>query len=1223
MDEQNRMSALDAFLALKDITDDDVKDMIKKPVKEKFDYALNVPSDVAEAKAKLEDNSEEELRVIDVDADSIDHIKKKEDYVGQIILRCNRCMANRFINAFELTVSDDPDVYNIEDPCPHCREAGAGYTLIGQVGDVTPEEADAMNRAEEENAKITSEKEGEVANQEVGDDVETEATFDNDEKEEEVVDVEEEPVEEKEEEEVVEESVDEESYKDEEDDGMETSVADDTEGTKYFKFDDFKDWVDDDDDSYFDLSQIDEVEPKEEKAEVEEPKAPKFKLRFKIKEAVDDDATVTVGEFISYFTDGDEIENLEIRDENGNTIFAGPAAELTEEVRNAPMDAYDTGDSAFVINTIKEYDPEENEKIVKVADIIENFKASEDPDRDEQIVIMDDDEEVKTCNKAVVETDYADRYVVSLDKPIVLNIYVRGIAAQEPEYIEETLEQAIFKANNLSARKINNSRANEYWIHEALETGEDLAFVYDNFVQDKGSALVNRFKAETGYRDALDEAYDIINAVEEDEVAQADVDAAYESAKQTVADKNLNAVVYAYTAGDGTPIVLDQPYECRDYTEAQNCIDLVRAKYHPVKICVCYAEDKGDGNVNFEDEAEVDTYADESLDTSKEACECKEGCECEEGCKCDEEADVESTEQVVEAFADKDVYCVYTETGNSNCWVSPDSVVGPKSRAAKFDTIKDAVDFISEGGTDPNWSKYYMIIRVSPNGGEEIIGLDEVDQAIHECITEQVELEEDIDQIDFGQIFDPVTLTYSGLNIDISKDDRHGYLNEWKIEVEPQLVDVLDFVGTTEDELTQADVDAIDESEFMAFLIDRYEDEAIAQAKEYYTDDDVDWDDLEETLHFKTRAELAEALKNNTRPYTVKKSEVEGFRYDVVFGRQARLEEANSAQKGELDDEVLKKFKEMLRKYGFVSGGIRDKFIYNPDETGSIRIYTFVPSGWRTKKDRFTIFYYDPDDISKFGVVTEIRDVSALDALKALPGMMADVRAFADKLKSGAIENEEEIVECDLTEAADNINVKQYGFVRAPYEDFTDDGARFTCYYYDPNKIGDTRVVLSKHIWKDSPDPEKEVFIAARYTDPATNKNTYFDDLNCVSRQTAIDGLPELKAKIDAFLSTIPEPDKVEVDEEDSGIEFDEEQFDKEINEYFDAAYDEKPLYITTEGFVDQNGQIMLNGVLSMNEEYRDIRFILKPEKRMNEGVESTVYHVTNDFSDEEFEFNF
>lgn len=121
-------------------------------------------------------------------------------------------------------------------------------------------------------------------------------------------------------------------------------------------------------------------------------------------------------------------------------------------------------------------------------------------------------------------------------------------------------------------------------------------------------------------------------------------------------------------------------------------------------------------------------------------------------------------------------------------------------------------------------------------------------------------------------------------------------------------------------------------------------------------------------------------------------------------------------------------------------------------------------------------------------------------------------------------ENEEEwesLNEAELTEADEKLNLKKYGFVRAPEEDFSDDGARFTCYWYDPEGKGDQRIRLSKHIGHYSNG--KEVFLAARYNAPETGRYKSWDDLNGVSIETAVEGLPKLKADIDKFLETIDE----------------------------------------------------------------------------------------------------
>jgi len=108
-----------------------------------------------------------------------------------------------------------------------------------------------------------------------------------------------------------------------------------------------------------------------------------------------------------------------------------------------------------------------------------------------------------------------------------------------------------------------------------------------------------------------------------------------------------------------------------------------------------------------------------------------------------------------------------------------------------------------------------------------------------------------------------------------------------------------------------------------------------------------------------------------------------------------------------------------------------------------------------------------------------------------------------------------------LTEADERINLKKYGFVRAPEKDFNDDGSRFTCYYYDPEKTGDKRIELSKLV------DRGDAYIDAQYYSPKLGKTKYFSDLNGVSISYAINKLPKLKQDLDDFLKNIDEYDTV------------------------------------------------------------------------------------------------
>lgn len=210
----------DAFLALRDVDDEAIEGMLRneKRARDSFIHegkAFSIQTgskDVEAAKKFIEEDIEDgdEIEVIDVDADTVDHLKKNTEYIGQAILCCNRCKTNRFIDMDLLTASEvDEEVFNVDDECPHCHDAGAGYSLIGQVGKVQKEEPAAETEAEE----------AEVENDAVDAD---EATFDND-----VEEIEQEP--EAESEETTEEELPEiDTFEEEpENDGMETETSED------------------------------------------------------------------------------------------------------------------------------------------------------------------------------------------------------------------------------------------------------------------------------------------------------------------------------------------------------------------------------------------------------------------------------------------------------------------------------------------------------------------------------------------------------------------------------------------------------------------------------------------------------------------------------------------------------------------------------------------------------------------------------------------------------------------------------------------------------------------------------------------------------------------------------------------------------------------------------------------------------------------------------------
>lgn len=187
----NINNVLDAFLALKDIDDEEVIGMVKNV--KKVDEGVNI-SLVTSTNAELDDarefikndkpkDEDVEIEVIDANADAIDHVKNNRDYIGQIILCCNRCHSNKFIDMTDLVPSEeDPNLYNVDEECPFCKEDGFGYRVVGQVGKVqTPIENNVETPVEDEDRVSFNTEDNNSVDDEVGfdNDVATEDNEDN------------------------------------------------------------------------------------------------------------------------------------------------------------------------------------------------------------------------------------------------------------------------------------------------------------------------------------------------------------------------------------------------------------------------------------------------------------------------------------------------------------------------------------------------------------------------------------------------------------------------------------------------------------------------------------------------------------------------------------------------------------------------------------------------------------------------------------------------------------------------------------------------------------------------------------------------------------------------------------------------------------------------------------------------------------------------------------
>lgn len=183
-DDVTELSISDAFKALNDI-DKSFDDALRKKydaLNESVSVSLNGVYNKEELEDALKEEDDTSLKVIDVNADTLDHIKNNKSYIGQMIAKCKVCKALRFLDTEDLKVSeDDPNLYNVEDECPNCHSEGEGFTIVGQVGKAEPEEK-ASNEEVKDETIVTNDQAVE-GGEEVESEEEAESeevTFDND-----------------------------------------------------------------------------------------------------------------------------------------------------------------------------------------------------------------------------------------------------------------------------------------------------------------------------------------------------------------------------------------------------------------------------------------------------------------------------------------------------------------------------------------------------------------------------------------------------------------------------------------------------------------------------------------------------------------------------------------------------------------------------------------------------------------------------------------------------------------------------------------------------------------------------------------------------------------------------------------------------------------------------------------------------------------------------------
>lgn len=557
------MGMLDAFCALSDI---DENDLPKIREGKSFDVMNSQAMDAAKDFRDKHD-TDDTLEVIDVNADDLEHVLDKKEYVGQVILSCKKCHAKKFIDMDKLAKSEaDENIYNVDDECPNCHSTGAGYEVVGQVGKM---ESTEIEPEAVEQEVVPEEQEPEpLPDAEVATDTDL-PDFE----------AEEEPVEEPVEEPAAEEPEVDNTIDDDEKDGMETDTSENDEDEKVEELhaDQMKQ-LNAIDGEYgdYDFSSLSDKGFNHEEPEPEKEE-PKKKLKLRFKESLGDE---TFNDLLAEIVGSENIEQIKVLNDAGDILFSGAYEDLTSEILRSRVLSWSSEDSMLVLNAdsdVDSYEPPYN----TVEDALEDFDSFED-----NITIFDESAEgdVFTGNKEQAIELYGDLPLLSIEAPAVISIVTDNNI--QPYSVEESslspLEEDIYRIHHLSARKVNNPKCNEYWIHESLENKEDLDILFEHYI--KGTVLEQQFKRITGYRDAVDEAYDLT----ETEARHDNEAKAQEAAKKAGRESGAYSVTYGYVR-NGKFYALEKPICCRDQKEHMLAFDLVNAKYHATVVRSLYA----------------------------------------------------------------------------------------------------------------------------------------------------------------------------------------------------------------------------------------------------------------------------------------------------------------------------------------------------------------------------------------------------------------------------------------------------------------------------------------------------------------------------------------------------------------------------------------------------------------------------------------------------------
>lgn len=1103
--EKQYYEITDAFLALKDIDDDEIEGMLKnKHVNEGKAFSISTGSkDLEAARQFIDEDAEadDEIEVIDVDADTVDHIKKNAEYIGQGILCCNRCKANRFIDMDLLVASEvDEEVYNVDDECPHCHDAGAGYTLLGQVGKVQKEQP------EEEPV----ESEVEVTNDETPED---DATFDNDIEDE----VEESP---EAEEEVVDEEPEVQTLEEEpETDGMETNTSED-------ELDDL------------DLPAL-----------------------------------------------GDEVDSDDVREDDEEVKES-----LNEDVELNPL-----AEEAWMMN-----------RVISSMNNEEAYYGS-------WLYIWPDGESREEC-----AYDFGDRESFDELEETFLRIYKHyhadGLYAAAPEVVE----YAHSIDRKLGLAKIENLEPVKPTVRESFDC----------------SVAADIFNAITS-PEKIDKV--IILDLSDDEVEPRVL---FNGSREDVPMNMIGSPCKSFDVADG-------------YLSCNIDSDVENTNRPLSKALECFSDDKTEKVLVWDQAKGEEVFS----GTKADACDKFGNCEFvsfetpavirisinNPGILSHDELEKDTVETDVEKLIKKIIDAnnlsqYKTEKPNTNeFWIR-----------ACLEELDD-VELIYESFVRPTEDKELIREFKAVTGYNN--ALEEAYEAGYAAASNNAVVEdtrvvttvvsEDVAQSDYTYTFAEFEDAIAGegirLDTDLEDSDEEGWrsysyqIGEYYIaetwvdedggETEgdyTQYTSTLELINGLEDYellntyITITDIPVITED----VTLDQVKDEVDAaehasEEPKQEPEQDANKSDnktvatRESVKSFKSRKELADAVsecKNNSQPYTIRRSTTEGFRYDLITEELVEEDDNTSLVPTEGNIEVVD---DVAQEYPVE---------YTPEQTSLMNEIHRIALDTAEAIQRHYGIDADPAII----VADIIRD------LKLISGDVS-VDELTDSVSDQA------------TRAMFNSYNEFYNFVDEMISGITGQEFRTTT----EQKI--KQAVQMLHGPNFQPQAIDKAIGSRAFIAAAQSGNVPYiaaSDIPLLTEALETKVFEEdLEAEVCEGCGKSP-CECVESDLDESledllseSVEVDTELFDEEMNGYFNEAYEDTVVYTTTDGHVNEDGTIVLEGLLQLEEVVKPITFTLTPETKITEDVEdkeaalanvmSETFEVTNNISEEKFEFKF